>query len=330
MKTRINQVMIPALLALLLMPLGSAWAQDSDRDQYRDRIDQDAGLNEAQRDRMRTRLQDCEDAGLSGDQLDALYPEGGSQYSPEARLRMQERVLELAREGQPVDLLCEKIGEGEMKRAREQDVEKAVQRMGEYVGEAHRYMEQAKGDGVAGLDDAANERHLQRGLAMNMWRGLEEGELEQLRTQARERLRGGSCDLTDLSAAAETATELKEMGVGSDRALGLCGEALRQGYAAEDMRGLGHMVMAAHKNGESGDEMCDQLQDRVRDHEGIGDMHQHMMQNGWMGPESMGHGYGGGSPVDDVMGGGHHSGESGHHEDDMGGDKGGGGMGGHN
>jgi hypothetical protein len=329
MKIQFNRVMVPALLALLLLPLGSAWAQDSDRDgdRYRDRIDQDSSLNEAQRDRMQTRLQDCKDLAVSGDQLDALFPEGGSQYSAESRLRMQERVLELAREGQPVDLLCEKIGEGEMKRAREQDVEKAVQRMGEYVGEAHRYMEQAKGDGVSGLDNAADERHLQRGLTMNMWRGLEEGELAQLRTQARERLRDGSCNLTDLSAAAETATELKEMGVGSDRAMSLCGEALRQGYPAEDIRGLGHMVMAAHMNGESGDEMCDQLQDRVRDHEGFGDMQQHMIQNGWMGPESMGHGYGGGSPVDDVMGGGHHGGA--HEGGGMGGDEGGG-MGGHN
>ncbi|RKZ11784.1 hypothetical protein DRQ32_05150 [bacterium] len=158
---------------------------------------------------------------------------------------------------------------------------------------------------------------------MNMWRGLEEGELDQLRTRARERLRDGSCDLTDLSAAAETATELKEMGVGSERAMNLCGEALRQGYSAEDMRGLGHMVMAAHRNGEPGDAVCDQLQDRVRAHEGLGDMQQHMMQNGWMGPESGGHGYGGGSPVDDVMGGGHHGGGN---QDD--GDKGGG-MGGH-
>ena len=325
-----------ALLALLLLPAGSSWAQDMDHDgdRYRDRIDQDTSLTEHQRDRMRDHLQSYEGLGMTDDQLEAMFPDGGSHYSADARLRMQGQVLELAGDGQPYDLLCDKIGEGEMKRAREHDVERAVERMGDYVGAAHEYMERAKADGVAGLDHSGAEHHLQRGLAMDMWRGLDEGELDQLRGHARERLRDGSCDLTDLSAAAETATELKEMGVDSERAIGLSGDALRHGYGAEDMRGLGHMAMAAHMNGVPGDEFCDELRDQVREHNDMGEMQHSMMQAGWMGPESMGHGYGGNSPVDDVMGGGHHDGTGGHHDGDMGGGMGddggmgGGGMGG--
>ena len=264
---------------------------------------------------MRDHLQSCKDLAMTGEQLDAMFPDGGSHFSAEARLRMQERVLELAGDGHPYDLLCNKIAEGEMKRARERDVERAVQRMGEYVGTAHQYMLQAKRDGVSGLNNAGAEQHLQRGLAMNMWRGLQQSELEQLRAHAQERLGDGSCDLIDLSAAAETATELKEIGVGSERAVGLSGDALREGYAAADMRRLGRMAIVAHRNGEPSDRFCDQLRDHIRRHNDLGDMQHTMMQDGWMGPESMGHGYGGHSPVDDVMGGGHHDGMGGHHDD---------------
>lgn len=315
MKTQFYRTTLAAMIALLLLPVGSSWAQNPDNggSQFRDRIDHDTSLTVPQRDRMRENLQSCKDVAMTDEQLDVMFPEGGSHYSAEARLRMQSRVLELARNGQPYDLLCNKMGEGEMKRASEQHVERAVQRMGEYVDAAHQYMEHAKRDGVAGLNDAGAEHHLHRGLAMDMWRGLEQGELDQLRTHARERLRNNSCDLIDLSAAAETATELKEMGVGSELAVGLCADALRGGYAAEDMRGLGHMTMVAHRNGEPGDQFCTQLRDHVREHDKLGDMQHTMMQAGWMGPESMGHGYSGHSPVDDVMGGGHHSGDTGHH-----------------
>ncbi|HLE55921.1 MAG TPA: hypothetical protein VJB15_02470, partial [Rhodothermia bacterium] len=309
MMNQLHRATLIATLALLLSPAGS-WGQDANDsdDWFRDRIDHDAGLTETQRSRMHVQLQRCKDVGMTGEQLDAMFPDGGSHFSGEIRLRMQELVLELAGDGQPYDLLCNKIAEGEMKRARDRDVERAVQRMGEYVGAAHLYMQQAKRDGVAGLDDARAERHLQRGLAMNMWRGLQQDELDRLRTQAQGRLRDGSCDLIELSAAAETATELKEIGVGSELAVGLCGDALREGYAAVDMRRLGRMAIVANRNGEPGDRFCDRLRDHVRRHNDLGDIQHMMMQDGWMGPESMGHGYGGHSPVDDVMGGGHQGG----------------------
>jgi len=318
MKNQMYRTILLASLALALLSVGGSWAQGVDQGggRFLDRIQNDTGLSEQQRDRMRTNLQLCRDLALTDEQLDALFPDGGSHFSGETRLRMQEQVLALAVDGQPYDLLCSKVGEGEMKGAREPDVERAVNRMSEYVRAAHQYMEDAKQDGVAGLDDMRAEQHLQRGIAMNMWRGLERGELDQLRTHARERLRDGSCNLIDLSAAAETATELKESGVRSELAMDLCGDALREGYRAADMRGLGRMTMVAHRNGEPGDDFCIRLRDRVREHANMAEMQQTMMQSGWMGPESMGHGFGGHSPVDDVMGG-HHSGMGGHHSGGM-------------
>jgi hypothetical protein len=172
-------------------------------------------------------------------------------------------------------------------------------------------------------------QQLERGVALNRWRGMQDGEFDQLRDHARERSRVGDCDLTDLCAATETTTELREMGIDAPQATQLCGEALQQGYRAREIRELAWMVGEAQRNGAEGSEVCDQLQQHIRDREHLGDMVQQMQHEGWMGPESMGGGHGGHSPVDEVMGGGHHGdGDGGMGGHGGGGHGDGGGMGG--
>lgn len=344
MRIRLHTVVSLTLFTLLLVASSAVWAQSGDqlrtrdklqdktqdriqdplqtRDQlftrYMDRVNEYDKTSDQQRDRLRQNLKDCLDLQIPQDQLEVLFPKQANQYSTQARLKMQNSVLELAREGMPTDLLCDKIAEGVMKHASEPAVEGAVTRMEGFTRHAHQYLHQAREEGIEDAGGPQVRRQLERGVALNMWRGLNEGELDQLRDRARDRVRDGSCNLVDLAAATETATELKELGVPSERALGLCGEALQQGYRGQEMRQIGHMFMAAHMNGGDQTQLCNELQQRIQQRERMGQMLQAMQQQGWMGPRQMGHEYGGGSPVDEVMGGGHHG-------DGM---QGGGGMGG--
>ncbi len=292
---------------------------------YMDRVDQYDSLSDQDRQRMRQHLEECIQYDLPEDQMETLFPENPDGVSMRSQMRLQETVLELARDGMPTDLPCRKWEEGVMKGAPEPVLENAVERMGQYTRHAHQYMEQARHEGLDGVGSPQVERQLERGIAMDMWRGLDEKELDQLRAHARERLRDGDCSLVDLAAASETATELKEMGMDSDRAIGLCGEALQQGYRGQELRQIGHMYMAAQMHQGDGDNVYEALHMRVRQHEQLAQMMDYMQEQGWMGPEQMGHDYGGCSPVDDVMWGGHHGDgdlEHGH------GGMGGGGMGG--
>jgi hypothetical protein len=344
MRIRLQATLSLALFTLLVLASSPAWAQSpgdqlqtrdkiqdkiqdplQTRDQlyshYMDRVNEYDSTSDQQRDRLRQNLKDCLVLDLPQDQLDTLFPVQRARYSTQAQLKMQNAVLALAREGMPTDLLCGKIAEGTMKNAPESALEGAVARMEGFTKHAHQYLNQARQEGFEGAGDFQIQRQLERGVALNMWRGLQEGELDQLRDRAKDRLRDGSCSLVDLAAASETATELKELGVSSDRALGLCGDALQQGYRGQEMRQIGHMFMAAHMNGENDEQLCDALQMRIRQREQLGQMMEYMQGQGWMGPEQMGHDYGGGSPVDEVMGGGHHG-------DGMNGDGSGSGMGG--
>ncbi len=327
MKKRFHTLVSLALFALLVLTSSVAWAQSpgdqlQTRDQlltrYMDRVNEYDKTSDQQRDRLRQNLKDCVELQIPQDQLEVLFPEDAQQYSAQARLKMQNSVLELARKGMPTDLLCDKIAEGSMKHAPEAAVEGAVTRMEGFTRHAHQYLNQAREEGIEELGGPRVRRQLERGVALNMWRGLNEAELDQLRDRARDRLRDGSCTLVDLAAASETATELKELGLPSERALGLCGEALQQGYEGREMRQIGQMFMAAHMNGGDENQLCNELQQRIQQREQMGQMMQAMQGQGWMGPRQMGHDYGGGSPVDEVMGGGHHG-------DGM---QGGGGMGG--
>jgi hypothetical protein len=112
-------------------------------------------------------------------------------------------------------------------------LERACDQMEGNVRTANQFMKRAHEDGVeTGNEDA--ERRQTREMAMNMWRGLNEEEMDQIRERARLRLRDGSCSTEELTAAAETATKLKEMGVERKRALRLAGDAL-QCFVSESM-----------------------------------------------------------------------------------------------
>lgn len=327
---------IGILLLFITLSLGtsSVWAQNEqgtqdqtqERQRLMERVENDPSLDTGQRERMRKNLRECEELGIAPDQLNALFPDQSAGYSAETRLKIQSQVMTLAREGRPVDLICDKMDEGRLKGASEPAMTRVAEQMGENLRYAHRYLQDAQSEGIQGLADPTQEQALERGVALNRWRGLEDGDFEQLRARARDRARDGECDLTDLCAATETVTELQEMGIDAQRATQLCGEALQQGYRAREMRQLGWMVAEAQLNGEDGSEMCEQLQQRVRERQQLGEMVREMQGEGWMGEHAGEGGHGGHSPVDGVMGGGH--GQDGGAGGHGGGGTGGGGHGG--
>jgi hypothetical protein len=289
------------------------------REQIRERIDHEPGLQDAERARLREHLRACDELGLDDAAVAAMFD---TSRPLREQMRSQERVLALARDELPVEPLVEKLQEGRRKGAREEALEQVCARMEENVRTAHRVLEQARQAGVdPGGPDV--ERQLTRGLAMDMWRGLHEGDLQQLHDRAQQRLRDHSCTTVDLAAAAETATQLREAGVDRQRAVGLAGEALQRGYTAREVREISWMVMTAHMHGEPPEDLVDRLERGLHRHEQMQDMMQSMWSYGWMGPADEHGGHGGHSPVDDVMGGG----PGGHGGDDQG-HGGHGGMGG--
>ncbi len=144
-------------------------------------------------------------------------------------------------------------------------------------------MKRAYEDGVTPGNDEA-ERRRTREMAMHMWRGLNEEEMDQIRERARLRLRDGSCTTEELTAAAETATRLANMGVERQRALRLAGDALQNGYNAKEMHQLRWMAMTAHMHGGPQDEVLGALENGIRNHYQLKQMVQQMWQHGWMGP----------------------------------------------
>jgi hypothetical protein len=137
---------------------------------------------------------------------------------------------------------------------------------------------------------------------MNMWRGLREDDLDQLRVQARDRARERDCSTVELAAAAETATDLIDSGIGHDQATDVMGAALKQGYSAREMRELGHAVRVTAQRGGPPEEMVGWVQSRLRSGDPMQRMVREMMNHGWLGPRDMS-GPGGNSPVDNVVGG---------------------------
>jgi hypothetical protein len=301
--------------------------RDQLRDRLRDRIDQDTSLGDQDRARLRQHLRDCLASDLETSQVEALFtaPAGKGLGS---MLQIQERIVAMSREGLPADLVAEKLREGRMKGASEAALEGALHRMEENVQRAHRFFENAHQDGVAAAQENATQRQLMRGVALNLWRGLETGDLEQLRERARQRLRNHACDGIDLAAASETACQLHELGIARQRAVTLAGEALENGYTAREMRQLGWALMAAKMRGGPPEDVVGRLEQGLRHGETMDGMFQHMMQNGWMG-DGDGHHGGGTGPVDDVIGGGPGGpgGSGGHGGEDEGGHHGGHGNG---
>jgi hypothetical protein len=279
---------------------------DALRQRIRERIDREEGLQDRERERLREHLGECKRLGLDDEVLAALFCED---EPLQKQIRTQERVMAMAREGVPVDLLTEKLQEGRRKGANSQVMEQVCVRIENNLRIAHRYMNRVREDGVETGDDNAERRHT-RQMAMNMWHGLEEGDMEQLRERARLRLRDGSCSTEDVAASAETATQLKEMGIERRRAVLLAGEALQNGYNAKEMRQLGWMIRTAHMHGGPAEDVVGTIEDGIRNQHQLTHMMQQMFQNGWMGPADQ---HGGHGPMDGSMG----SGPGGHQGDDQ-------------
>ena len=303
------------------------------RQNYHQAIHMNPDLTAAEQRRMAENLDACLDLNLSETQLNALFPSGRGNQSIAASelLRVQDQVIAVAREGLPVEPMVEKVQEGGLKGVQGQSLEHAVGRMGNHLRTAHRVMADAVTAGVGPALDVGEEQRLTREMARSMSHGVDAGGLEHLRDQARMRAHDGGCSLAELTAAATTASMMHGEGVDVDRAVHMTGEALRMGYAADEMMNMGQMMMDNHRQGGALEEIVTDLEYCLADGMHPEEMTEHMMQEGWMGPGDM-HGPGGHHMIDDMGGGGpgHHGdmGDGGHHGGGMGDDDhDGGGMG---
>jgi hypothetical protein len=156
--------------------------------------------------------------------------------------------------------------------------------------------------------------------------------MEQLMARARERSRDRICTLEDLTVASETATRLREEGVGDRRAVRVTGDALAKGYGAEELRRLQYMMVYRHREQRAVSGLVDDFEHCLATGMNSAHMYEYMMEHGWMGPGDM-QGPGGSHPMDDQghgpghMGdgsGGHMDGDGSHMGDGMGGTGGGG------
>jgi hypothetical protein len=355
MKTnRLIKVLMTTAAALALLA-GAAAAQDRTQDQIRDRIQdqtqdqvrdriQDrirtaSNLTAGERAAMQKNLEACYRTGAASEWLPAIFPgePSGRRISTQTLLKLQERVRAAAQEGLPVEAVLAKIQEARTKGVPEANLERACERMENNVREARRIMTQAKADGMTPPQDPQRERRMVQELAQHMWRGTPAGDVDQLRTRARERSRDRTCTLEDLTVASETATRLREEGVDARRAMQVTGDALAKGYGAEELRRLQYMMVYRHREHRSVTGLVDDFEHCLAAGMNSSHMYQYMMQHGWMGPGDM-HGPGGSQPIDDQghgpghMGngsGGNMDGEGPHMGDNVGGaGSGGGGTGG--
>ena len=271
---------------------------DALRQRIQQRIQDEAGLQEQERERLRSNLAECSRLGLDDATVATLFSE---KIQLRAQITVQERVLALAREGLPVEPAVQKLQEGLRKGVTQEARERACERVGEHVRAAHRYMKRAYDAGVKPGNADAERRRVSE-MASCMWRGLNENDMEQLRKRAQERLRDGSCTTEDLTAGAETATRLAEIGIQHERAVRLAGDALQHGYKAREMRQLVWAVMTARTHGGSSDKVVDTLERGIRNQYQLSRMMQEMQQQGWMGPAEQ---QGGHSPVDNAGGSGY-------------------------
>lgn len=333
-KKDFHVILIPLLFLLLLGPLvGSAAAQDGGDDppqdqlrqrdrlrtedpaqagqgemaQLRRRIETADGVEEGVRTRMRSNLDALALRGLTAGQVEPIFPGAilRTRLSSRAQLQLQEQVLAMEQRGEPSGPVLEKVAEGCMKGAGEGLLLQAAERMQRHVRTAHRFLEQTGREGLPPAGDTGAQKALVEGLALDLWRGLEQGDLVKLRERARARTRvpeGRGRDQVDLAAAAETVTQLQEYGVASGRATELAGTALEKGYSARELRQIAWIYQAAHRGDVAGEQALRRLEAGVGQGEGVGAMARELFQGRWMGPAA--EGQGGHSPVDHVIGGG--------------------------
>ncbi|MBN1503818.1 MAG: hypothetical protein JW952_02020 [Candidatus Eisenbacteria bacterium] len=268
------------------------------RERIRLRIEDETGLEDQERERLRKHLGECDRVGLDDAAVAALFSEKAQLKS---QIRTQERVLTMAREGLPVDLVMQKLQEGLRKGAPQELRERVCAQVEEHVRAAYEHMKQAREAGVTPGEENA-ERQRVREMASYMWRGLKESDMEQLRKRAQLRLRDGSCTSEELTTAAETATRLMEIGVKRERAVRLAGDALQNGYTVREMKQLSWAVMTARTHGGSSDAVMGMLERGIRNQNQFSQMMKEMQEQGWMGPAER---QGGHSPVDNAGGSGY-------------------------
>lgn len=298
--------------------------RDQTRDRIHDRINDAQHLTDQQRQRMHQNLNACLEMNLPAPMLEGLFPEaGGAPMSGEDMIGLQERVMTAARDGMPVEPMLAKIQEGRTKGVPAPVLQRACDRMNECLHAADRIMRQSRENGIAPPDDPAQRRRVHQDMAMQVWRGITEDGYGELREQARLRLRDGTCDMSDLAAAGETATRLQEEGVDPHRAVRVVGDALRRGYRSQDMAQLQHMVVNRQRAGRTLDGFMGDMEYCLGTGMQAGQMYNYMMQHGWMGPGHM-NGPWGSQDMDNVGGPGHHGGggsdDGGHHGGQQSGD----------
>jgi len=273
---------------------------DALQQRIRDRIENEEGLQTQERQQLKQHLGECKQLGLEDATLAVLFDES---QPLKKQLRTQERILNMIREGLPAEPVMRKLQEGQRKGVTAEVLEKVCTQMENHVRTADRVMKQARQDGLASGDPVAEQKRTGE-MAMHMWRGLKEDNMDQLRERARLRLRDGSCSTQDLTVASETAAKIKELGIEQNRAVKLAGEALQYGYTVQEMRQLGWMVMTAHMRGGQDHEVMEMLEKGIRNQHQLGEMMQQMQQHGWMGPADEHGGHGSKKTMDDVTGGG--------------------------
>ena len=247
---------------------------------------------------------------------------------PYVKKGLQDRVMATGRDGLPVEPMLAKIQEGRTKGVPAPALERACDRMDGCLRAADRIMTRSREHGLEPAHDPTQQRRMHREMAMQMWRGMDEEGYGHLEEQARLRLRDGSCGITDLVSAGETATRLREEGVDRGRATRVTGEALRHGYRSTDMAQMQYIVMHRHRTDGSMDRFMGDMEYCLGTGMQVEQMYEYMMQHGWMGPGHMS-GPWGAQHMDNMGGPGHHGGggvgDDGHH-DGMGDDDHHGGM----
>ncbi len=296
-------------------------------DELRSRIESCPSLDAGQRGAMLGNLEEVLRLGASPVEIEPAFPRHGGELGidPSAMVRIQDRVRDMLSDGLPPQLLLDKLREGEVKGVPAPMLERAVVQMENNVRRAHRFLSEMPSVGGNHEVDPQHQQMLERHLALNMWSGLEEGDLDHLLD--RSRMRETACAPSDLVSATDVLTIARQRGMDRDQALDLVGDAIESGYTHQEMRTLGAM-MAATEMDQHGDQVRDHLRQGMDHHRDFAEMADEMMSWGWMGPADMDRNGGWHSMMDDWLGGGPGDhGAVGDH-DHMGGDGGMGGSGG--
>ena len=160
-------VAVSSVLVAALVPVAGAQTNDEPlRDRIRARIENTPGLQDQERDQLREHLSACEQAGLSGEALDTLFPEGEALRD---QIRHQQRVATMAREGLPVEPLVDKLREGRRKNAPAPVLDRVMNQLEQHVRTADRALHRAREAGLQAAD-RRTERRLTESVARNMWR----------------------------------------------------------------------------------------------------------------------------------------------------------------